>query len=108
MKSEGFKLAVCSNSIRASVDLMMKLSKLDMYLDFFLSNEDVKHAKPDPEIYVKAIERMGLAPHEVLIVEDNEHGLAAARASGAHVMAVADVSDVYYEAIKQKISALAA
>lgn len=107
LKAEGFKLAVCSNSIRASVELMMRLSKLDVYLDFFLSNEDVNNAKPDPEIYVRAIERMGMLPHEVLIVEDNEHGLAAARASGAHVMAVADVSDVYYEAIKHKIASLA-
>jgi len=72
LKSEGYKLAVGSNSIRNTIDLMMQKSNLKEYLDFFLSNQDVKKGKPDPEIYNKAIERLGLSPKECMIVEDNE------------------------------------
>ncbi|NGM50242.1 HAD family phosphatase [Caulobacter sp. 602-2] len=103
LKRDGYKLAVCSNSIRRTVELMMELSKLSEYLDFTLSNEDVPKPKPAPDIYDAAIKRLGLEPHECLIVEDNDHGIAAARASGAHVLVVGTVYDVNYERIAKAI-----
>ncbi len=103
LKRDGYKLAVCSNSIRRTVELMMELSKLSEYLDFTLSNEDVPKPKPAPDIYEAAIKRLGLEPHECLIVEDNDHGIAAARASGAHVLVVGTVYDVNYERIAKAI-----
>lgn len=104
LKLAGLRTAVCSNSIRATIELMMKLSKLDMYLDLVLSNEDVNKSKPDPEIYLAAMNQFGVKPHECLILEDNEHGIAAARASGGHVMVIGETSDVYYEAISERIA----
>ncbi len=74
----------------------MRLSGLANYLDVLVSNEDVKHSKPDPEMYVKAMELLGVSPKETLILEDNEHGIAAARASGAHVMVIGVPNDVVY------------
>ena len=103
LKKEGYKLAVCSNSIRSTVQNMMEKSALINYLDFFLSNEDVAKAKPDPEIYTTAIQRLGLTPQECLIVEDNEHGIKAAEQSGSHVMKVSDPTDVHLDAIQNKI-----
>lgn len=103
LKSEGYHLAVCSNSIRNSVKVMMEKAALSPYLDFYLSNQDVKYGKPDPEMYVKAIENLNLSPKECLIVEDNENGIKAAIGSGAHVMKVDDVDDVYYDGIKKTI-----
>lgn len=94
LKRMGYKLAVASNSVRISVESMMKYSFLDKYLDVMLSNEDVSAPKPDPEIYLKAMESLGLGSDECMIVEDNENGIAAARASGATVMVVHDVRDV--------------
>lgn len=55
-------------------------------------------------MYIKAIERMGLNPKECMIVEDNENGIKAARASGANVMIVDSVEDVNYENIKKHIA----
>lgn len=72
LKHEGYKMAVCSNSIRSSIELMMKKSGLFQYLDLIMSNEDVTNSKPNPEVYVKAIGRFGLKPEEVLILEDNK------------------------------------
>lgn len=103
LKNDGYKMAVCSNSIRETIEIMMKCASLDIYLDFYVSNQDVKNGKPDPEMYNKAIEKMHLSPSECMIVEDNENGIKAAKASGANVMIVADVSDVNYDNIKKHI-----
>jgi beta-phosphoglucomutase len=85
---------------------MMDRANLTQYLEFFLSNEDVKNSKPDPEMYTKAIKLLGLNPTEVVIVEDNDHGLQAARLSGAHVLQVHKVEETNYNNIKTFISNL--
>lgn len=103
LKADGYKLAVASNSIRATVDIMMQKASLEQYLDFSLSNQDVTKAKPDPEIYNVAISRLELLPEECLVVEDNKNGIAAATASGANVMRVDTVHDVNYENIRRNI-----
>jgi beta-phosphoglucomutase-like phosphatase (HAD superfamily) len=105
---EGKRVVVCSNSVRSTVESMMQQSNLLKYLDFFLSNQDVTKAKPDPEIYLTAMERLKLQPHECLILEDNDHGIQAARASGAHVMVVGTVNDVTYDRITNEITAIEA
>ena len=103
LKQEGYKLAVASNSIRKTVQIMMEQSALLDYLDFYLSNQDVKLGKPDPEIYTKAIQKMGLSPQECLVVEDNEKGIQAAKASGAWLMEVDEVEEVNYQNIMSHI-----
>jgi beta-phosphoglucomutase len=103
LKAEGYRLAVASNSIRQTVELMMEKSNLSRYMDLMLSNQDVSKPKPDPEIYNTAIARLGLKPEECLIVEDNQNGIKAAQASGANVMIVNSVEDVNYTNIKVNI-----
>ena len=103
LKQDGLLLGVCSNSVRQSVELMMSLSGLTPNLDIIVSNEDVQKAKPDPEMYLKAMAQLGAMPSETLILEDNEHGIAAARASGAHVMIVGTPADVRYDRISAEI-----
>ena len=97
-------MAVCSNSIQSSVRLMMSQAQLDEYLDVQLSNEDVVNSKPHPEIYLKAMKLLDCLPEECLIVEDNEHGIQAARASGGHVMVVSSPSGLNYSRIAQSIA----
>ena len=104
LKKEGYKIVVCSNSIRNTIDVMMNKAKLMEYLEFYLSNQDVTQAKPHPEIYIKAIERLGLSPKECLVLEDNENGIKAALASGAHLLKVESVKEVTYQNIKAKIN----
>lgn len=103
LHQRGLKLAVASNSVRNSVVSMMSKSGLEKYLDTMLSNEDVSKPKPDPEIYLEAMRKLGVSPDQTLIVEDNEHGIRAARASGAHVLVVSDVSDVNLGNIDRRI-----
>lgn len=103
LKSMNYKLGLASNSVRNSVEVMMRKSNLDRYFDFMLSNEDVQRGKPDPEIYNKSIDILGLQPHECLIVEDNDNGIKAATGSGAHVLMVNEVDEVNIDNILNRI-----
>ena len=101
---EGFKLAVCSNSIRKTV--LTVLSKFDIIdrFDLILSNEDVVSSKPHPEIYWSAMSKMGYLPEETLIVEDSPYGLLAASRSKASVMRVGSPKDVTYNNIHKHLN----
>lgn len=88
LKINGYKIGLCSNSIKLTIIRMMELSRLINFFDVVLSNEDVKDSKPNPEIYNKAMTKLQVSPSETLIVEDNENGIKAAKASGAHLLKV--------------------
>jgi len=103
LKSQGYQLAVCSNSVRQTVVTMMERANLSQYLDYMVSNEDVSAGKPNPEMYLKAMQYFNLRPEECLIVEDNENGIKAAQASGAHLLVVQEVGDVNLENILNTI-----
>lgn len=104
LKAGGYRMAVCSNSVRNTVETMMLKAGLDPYLDLMVSNEDVSKGKPDPEMYLKAMANFGLQPYECLIVEDNENGIRAAKASGAHLLVVKNVEDTNLQNIQTKIA----
>ncbi|WP_409075820.1 HAD family hydrolase [Pantoea sp. C3] len=106
LKMEGYKLAVASNSIKNTIITMMEKAALSNYLEIMLSNEDVVKGKPDPEIYTKTINLLGLTPEECVVVEDNENGIRAAKAAGAHVLIVNEVTDVIYRNIRQFIDSV--
>jgi len=59
LHAKGYRIAVASNSIRNTVEVMMRYAELEGYLDFIISNEDVTKAKPDPEMYSLAISNDG-------------------------------------------------
>ena len=91
---QDYKIAVCSNSIRKTV--LTVLSKLGImeYMDYIISNEDVQNSKPHPEMYWRAISKMGCLPEETLIVEDSPYGLLAASRSKAHILRVKNPTEV--------------
>jgi len=101
--NDGYKIACCSNSIRKTV--LTVLSKLDIiqFFDVIISNEDVKNSKPHPEMYWKAISKMGLLPEETLIIEDSPYGLQAAFRSKSHILRVLNTTEVIYSNIRNRI-----
>jgi HAD superfamily hydrolase (TIGR01509 family) len=101
---DGYKIAVCSNSIRKTV--LTVLSKLGImeFMDYIISNEDVQNSKPHPEMYWRAISKMGCLPEETLIVEDSPYGLLAASRSKAHVLRVKNPTEVTYTNIFKKLT----
>ena len=83
-----YKLALASSGSRASVDSFLRVSGSATLFGSVLSGSDVARAKPDPEIYRRSAERLGLDISECLVVEDAEAGVAAALAAGARVAAL--------------------
>lgn len=108
LKAEGYRMAACSNSIRKTMEVLFERAALTDYFEFYLSNEDVKESKPHPEMYIAAMQRMGLQPDECLILEDNENGIKAAQASGAHLLIIHDVHEVNLENITKRIDEIEA
>jgi HAD superfamily hydrolase (TIGR01509 family) len=94
LRRANYKLACCSNSVRETLHLMLKSAHLFDHLDFIIGNDEISRPKPDPEIYFRTFEMMGIMPEEAIIVEDAPHGIAAAKASGAIVYEVRGVHDV--------------
>ena len=94
LKNLGYKIGVCSNSIRQTVLTLMELSALSPYIDLVYSSEDVINSKPSPEMYIKAMNELGVTPQETLIVEDSPFGIQAANQSNAHVLKVNDPMNV--------------
>ena len=103
LSEDGYKIAVCSNSIRKTIlTVLSKLGVID-FVDLILSNEDVKNSKPHPEMYWKAMSMMDVLPEQTLIIEDSPYGLKAAYSSNAHVMRVKNPQEVSYTKITLKM-----
>ena len=93
-KSRGVLVACCTNSIRETTRLMLEKSGLGAFLDYVVTNQDVKNPKPDPEGYLKIIEHFGISKDNVIIIEDSPKGLLAARATGCKVIQVKNATEV--------------
>lgn len=101
---EGYKIGVCSNSIRQTVLTALAKSDLIEYCSVIISNEDVKNSKPHPEMYWKAMSMMKCLPEQTIIVEDSPPGLLAAERSRAKYIRVSDPSEVNIDNIIPKIN----
>jgi HAD superfamily hydrolase (TIGR01509 family) len=106
LKKDGYTIIVCSNSISSTIAAALKKAGLSDYVDAFLSNEDVRKPKPNPEMFWKAIITHKYSVdtvHKVMIFEDSKYGLEAAYATKAYVYEVVDTRDIRYEPIKFKL-----
>ena len=104
LKNDGYKIYVASNSIRETVKLLLYKTGLIEYVDYYLSNEDVKNGKPNSEIYLKSMIHAGVNPKETLIIEDSPRGIESANNSGGNLLIIKNPSDITYEKIKNKIN----
>ncbi len=103
LSNDGYKISVCSNSIRKTVyKVLSKLSIIE-YIDFIISNEDVDLAKPHPEMYWQAMAKSQTLPENTLIIEDSPTGLLAAKRSGANVYRVKNSKEINLDNIYKKI-----
>jgi len=94
LKRNGFLIACVTNSIRETMQLMLeKTGQLD-YIDFSVTNQDVKNPKPSSEPYIQAMVKLNCFPRNTWIVEDSPTGLLSARNTGATVIQVKDSTEV--------------
>lgn len=95
LKQKNIKIACYTNSIKKTAEMMLNKTGILDYFDLLISNQDVAEPKPNPEGYLKIIDFFNIKKEECLIVEDSPSGLNAANLSGANVLKVDTVDDVY-------------
>lgn len=106
LRDYGVRLGCASNSVRESVRTFLMRSEILHFFSTVLSNEDVVNPKPNPEIYLLAMNELQSSPPRTLIVEDNDHGRIAAQSSGAHVLMVNSPSDVSADLLMNHIRSI--
>ena len=95
LKERGYKIAIASNSIRETIKLSLMYIGVMEYVDYVVSNEDVKRTKPFPEMYWQCMIAMDALPKNTIIVEDSHVGRQGALDSGGRLLAVEDVDDAH-------------
>lgn len=102
--SKKYKIVVATNAIQDTLNICLKKLRVEKYVNFSISNEEVNNPKPNPEIYFKVFIKYGIFPYEALIIEDSSYGRQAAISSGANLMPIKDTKDVTLKNIKYYIN----
>lgn len=88
LEQQDLPKAIATSSRRQFVDRVLTPFGFHSRFAFILTSEDIIHGKPHPEIYLKAAAQHGIAPQEMLVLEDSANGCRAAVAAGAIAVAV--------------------
>lgn len=83
-----YPLALVSNSYKIDVDLILKYSKLEEYFKVVVSMDNIKNGKPNPEGFILASRILNISPDRILVIEDAEKGVIAAKKAGMKVVAI--------------------
>lgn len=84
----GLKMAVASSSRRAWVEGHLERLGLLRYFQVIRTKEDVALTKPDPALFLRAAEGLGVHPGQAIVLEDSQNGVRAARSAGAFTVAI--------------------
>lgn len=84
----GLRLAVASSSEYAWVEKYLQQLGLWKAFEVLICREDVRNIKPEPDLFLAALEALRLQADEVLVFEDSQNGVLAARRAGIRVVAV--------------------
>lgn len=88
IRNAGLRCAVGSSGPRVNVDFVLDRCAIEPYFDVRISGDMVTRCKPDPEIFLTAASRLGIATEDCLVFEDAKAGIAAAKAAGMKVIAL--------------------
>ncbi|MDT2601508.1 HAD family phosphatase [Enterococcus hulanensis] len=82
---------LASSNVRPVIEILLEHAGIRDKFSDIISAEDVKFAKPDPEIFVIAAERLGMSSEDCLVLEDSKNGILAAEGAGVPVVMVPDI-----------------
>jgi HAD superfamily hydrolase (TIGR01509 family) len=99
-------VGLASNSPRFLVDDALRTAGLEGRFGTIVTSDDVARAKPAPDIYLLACERLGVAPAEALALEDSASGIAAAKAAGLTCIAVPQYAETDASAADRVVASL--
>lgn len=86
LKSFGVSCSLVTSNSKVLTTTSLKNHKIYDYFDHLTFGDEVQKSKPNPEIYSKALEKSGLHRENVLVVEDSQNGVLAAKAAGLDVL----------------------
>lgn len=91
LKNHGYKLAVASSTSQHGVERNLKDAGVFDYFDAVICGDMVTKSKPEPDIYLRACETLGVKPAEALALEDSRNGLLSAHRAGMKAIMVPDL-----------------
>jgi len=103
---EGVGLGLASNSPRYLVDDALATAGLSGAFEVIVTSDDVAHAKPAPDIYLLACERLGVHPADAIALEDSASGVAAAKSAGLTVIGVPQFAETDVSAADRVVDSL--
>jgi HAD superfamily hydrolase (TIGR01509 family) len=87
-----FPLGIASSSNRELIDAVLEAAGLAPLFAATVSSEEVAHGKPEPDVYLEAARRLGIAPERCAAVEDSHGGIRSAKNAGMRVVAIPNPS----------------
>src|SRR5205814_7593621 len=102
LRQMNLRLAVATSSVSASARPFLDRHALTLLFETIITGEEVEHGKPQPDIYLRAAEKLAVAPDACLVIEDSLSGIAAARAAQMRVAAIPDTRFVDPRAYKKQ------
>lgn len=106
LNNQTIKKGIASSNQRKIIDILLEKNGLSQEFSTIVSCEDVVFAKPDPAIFLKAQESLGLPKENVLILEDSPNGIKAANEAGIAVVMIPDLIVPTKEIQKKTIGVL--
>ncbi len=88
LKEKNFLLAVASNNNKRTIDFVFEKFGFSDFFSTVVTGEDVVHGKPHPEIYLNAVQFLGVKPFECVGIEDTLIGVRSVKAAGLKCIAV--------------------
>lgn len=88
---KGLIIGVCTTANIRSANAIAKGMLKDIDFEFVLAGDIVSKKKPDPEIYLLALEKTGLKPEECIVIEDSRNGMLAAMKAGLFIVATTNI-----------------
>lgn len=84
---DGIKLAIASSNTREEIFCVMEELKIWSYFSCIVSGwDECTYSKPDPEVFEKAVEKLGMKKENCLIIEDSDNGARAGKTAGIKVL----------------------
>jgi HAD superfamily hydrolase (TIGR01509 family) len=90
LRAMKLRLAVATSSVSASARPFLDRHQLTAFFEVIVTGDEIEHGKPDPDIYLRAAEKLGVAPDACVVIEDSLSGIAAAKAAKMRVAAIPD------------------
>lgn len=88
MRQEGLRLAVASSSDKGDLEAFLMLLKIHDLVEENTTADDASKSKPEPDIFQAALQRLGIEPHEAMVLGDTPWDLEAAKKAGIPAVAV--------------------